>query len=308
MPFSVPVETLPVKGTLTRFAPPDRHPDPPPSLAVEAWDSLGVRPARIEPEDLDALFALHAPVLEMDVAGAFDLPGSAFLGSDGVRRLDTNRPLAYRYAATMPFAGRLRLQLTYVFWFPERPRTSPLDTLGGRFDGLVWRVTLDDDGEALLYDSIHPCGCYHQFFPGQLIEVREGARDLPEPPLIPKSAPVVTPPGRIVLRVATATHYLQQVYAAEVPAVGGTGATRSYGMAPYARLYAVGRGNAAGSFFDARGRVPGSERGERFYLWPMGVPSPGAMRDRGRQATAFLGRRHFDDADLLDTLFRAAGT
>jgi hypothetical protein len=28
------------------------------------------------------------------------------------------------------------------------------------------------------------------------------------------------------------------------------------------------------------------------------------MRDRGRQATAFLGRRHFDDADLLDALFR----
>jgi hypothetical protein len=27
------------------------------------------------------------------------------------------------------------------------------------------------------------------------------------------------------------------------------------------------------------------------------------MRERGRQATAFLGRRHFDDAELLDNLF-----
>jgi hypothetical protein len=27
------------------------------------------------------------------------------------------------------------------------------------------------------------------------------------------------------------------------------------------------------------------------------------MRERGRHATAFIGRRHFDDADLLDRLF-----
>jgi hypothetical protein len=34
----------------------------------------------------------------------------------------------------------------------------------------------------------------------------------------------------------------------------------------------------------------------------MGIPSPGAMRQRGLHATAFAGRRHFDDPDLLDTL------
>jgi hypothetical protein len=33
--------------------------------------------------------------------------------------------------------------------------------------------------------------------------------------------------------------------------------------------------------------------------WPTGVSSPGAMRERGRQAIAFVGRRHFDDADLM---------
>ena len=29
----------------------------------------------------------------------------------------------------------------------------------------------------------------------------------------------------------------------------------------------------------------------------------GAMRERGRRATAFLGRRHFDDPFLLDAVF-----
>ncbi len=35
----------------------------------------------------------------------------------------------------------------------------------------------------------------------------------------------------------------------------------------------------------------------------MGISSPGAMRQAGTQATAFVGRRHFDDADLLDLRF-----
>jgi len=49
--------------------------------------------------------------------------------------------------------------------------------------------------------------------------------------------------------------------------------------------------------------VHGSERGERFILWPMGIRSPGAMRQWGRHAVAFVGRRHFDDPFLISSLF-----
>jgi hypothetical protein len=52
--------------------------------------------------------------------------------------------------------------------------------------------------------------------------------------------------------------------------------------------------------------VQGSERGERVYFWPMGIREPGAMRIWGRHATAFVGRRHFDDPDLLERYFRRA--
>ncbi len=53
----------------------------------------------------------------------------------------------------------------------------------------------------------------------------------------------------------------------------------------------------------ADGIVPGSERGERWLFWPMGVPEPGAMRQWGRHATAFVGRRHFDDPWLFERYF-----
>jgi hypothetical protein len=50
--------------------------------------------------------------------------------------------------------------------------------------------------------------------------------------------------------------------------------------------------------------IAGTERGERFLFWPMGIASPGAMRQAGTQATAFVGRRQFDDADIVEKRFR----
>jgi len=49
--------------------------------------------------------------------------------------------------------------------------------------------------------------------------------------------------------------------------------------------------------------MPGTERGERALFWPMGIESPGAMRQWGRHPTAFVGRRHFDEPRLLEQRF-----
>ena len=35
----------------------------------------------------------------------------------------------------------------------------------------------------------------------------------------------------------------------------------------------------------------------------MGVREPGAMREWGRHPTAFIGRRHFDEARLIERYF-----
>jgi hypothetical protein len=35
----------------------------------------------------------------------------------------------------------------------------------------------------------------------------------------------------------------------------------------------------------------------------MGIAEPGAMRQWGHQATAFVGIRHFDDPDLIERYF-----
>ena len=58
------------------------------------------------------------------------------------------------------------------------------------------------------------------------------------------------------------------------------------------------------SIYRPDGIVDGTERLERFLLWPMGIASPGAMRQWGTHATAFVGRRHFDDPSLFEDAFR----
>jgi hypothetical protein len=62
-------------------------------------------------------------------------------------------------------------------------------------------------------------------------------------------------------------------------------------------------GGGTRSLYAADGLVTGTERAERFLFWPMGIASAGAMRQWGHHATAFVGRRHFDDPNLLDKRF-----
>jgi hypothetical protein len=56
------------------------------------------------------------------------------------------------------------------------------------------------------------------------------------------------------------------------------------------------------SLYGQDGIVDASARTERFLLWPFGIASPGAMRQWGAHAIAFIGRRHFDDPFLLEKL------
>jgi hypothetical protein len=57
------------------------------------------------------------------------------------------------------------------------------------------------------------------------------------------------------------------------------------------------------SLFGPDGIIAGTERSASWLYWPTGVTAPGAMRQWGRQATAFVGKRHFDEPHLLDRYF-----
>ncbi|MDG4598141.1 MAG: hypothetical protein P9F75_21030 [Candidatus Contendobacter sp.] len=268
-------------------------------VATIPRDALGI--PEPNPVQLQALFAAHAPVWEVDVVTDADRPGAPYWRADGVPTVDPAQPTVYHYVSHARWRGEPLLQLNYLIWFAARPRTGAFDLLGGPLDGVLWRVTLDRAGRPLLYDSIHACGCYHLLFPGPALRLRAETADWAEPPLVPQPAPTVGEGERVVVRLASGSHELQRVYADRA------GAVTKLDEREYAALYAVPVENGPSrGLFGPDGLVAGSERAERWLLWPTGVPSPGAMRERGRHAIAFVGRRHFDDADLLDRVFEPA--
>ena len=290
--YALPLEELPQQGRLQRWASPAQS--KPSSEEIRHWlhterDPLGI--PRLDQAQQAALFTRFAPVWEVDVVDDNDRIGTIRWQQQAY--VDLQRPSEYRLLSHTLLGGEVLTQLNYLVWFPARPGN---DIYAGWLDGLFWRVTLDSDGRPLLYDSIHPCGCYHLFFPTPALKLRG---DLPswyyEQPLLPQQAPAAE---RLVIRVSSARHYIERVYPANetlsaIPLL----------VLPYDELRALPAGDGWHSLFGRHGLVAGSERPERFLFWPMGIRSPGAMRQWGRHPTAFVGRRHFDAPDLIETLF-----
>ncbi len=268
-------------------------------LASVPRDALGM-PA-LDAKLGTALLDRHAPVLEIRHLAEHDRPGRVVWGADGQPAVQTDEPVVYRRLAFTRLGGETLVQLVYLVWFSERPRTGPLDLLGGRLDGVIWRVTLDGQGQPLLYDSIHACGCYHLFFPDPQLREKPSPESGIEWVFSP--APLVRPgPGeRVVLRLDAATHYLMSVGVSPEP--GGTAYTFADEDALRSLPWPAGGPQARRSLYGEDGIVAGTQRGERWLFWPMGVPDPGAQRQWAHHATAFVGRRHFDDPFLIEQRF-----
>lgn len=301
-------------------------------------DALGL--PRLTPAQAQRLLAQHAPVIEVEERGPFDRFGRPLWpGADGAPgpRVDTTQGVVYTRIAHTRFEERWLLQLVYTLWFPERPARSSWDLLAGALDGVVVRLTLDESGRPLLMDTIHACGCYHMFFASAALVPREGAPRHEEWLFAPMLLPELGIDERLVVRISSASHDvsgLARAGRAELarPAASGV-LPGSYELLDEAELRSLPlppqQASAPGmassvapartaspsapaqprrSLYAPDGLVRGTERGERFLFWPMGIASAGAMRQWGHHATAFVGRRHFDDVDLIEQRFVRAGS
>jgi hypothetical protein len=331
--FALPVERLPTHGVRVRYRPVPAEDTatlaglPATPLAREhgdgspaAIDALGI--PRLTRAQGWELLARHAPLLDIDTATVDDRLGRMTWRSDtGVPMpaADTALPAAYARIAFARLGAKVRVQLVYTFWFPARPAQHAADALAGALDAIVWRVTLDDRGAPagadaerfvpLAYDSIHACGCYHLFFPTARVRERPQPESIDEGLFAPRAIDAPRAGERLVLHVASRTHYLQQIGIDVETAAAASGAPAlRYALRDEdeLRVLPLPRGGTR-SIYDERGLVPGTERPERFFFWPMGIESAGQMRQWGRHATAFVGRRHFDDPDLLERYFEVVG-
>ena len=304
--FSALLESLPVRGEQVTYAPPATPTLAPAATAshLQHWSDnpLGI-PTPASDELYWTLLA-YAPVFTVDTETGDDRIGALERDQEQVVRVAAQDAVVYGYASHARWREAVVLQLNYVIWFPARPSDGAFDLLGGHLDGITWRVTLAPDGTVLVADTMHNCGCYHLFFPStRLRPVAFGAAE-EERPFVPQPLPSLRPGERFELRIESRTHYVQRVLAV----ADLSGSARRYELRHYDVLRSLAAPDGTRrSLFGPDGIVPGTERGERFLFWPMGVPDPGAMRQRGHHATAFVGRRHFDDPWLIERSFETVG-
>ena len=284
-------------------------------------DALGV--PQFASSDAALLLRAYAPDLHIETRGPYDrfgalhwgadliLPGSLPPGAAQSPSVLIDQPVMYQRLAYTRYQGQTLLQMVYSIWFPERPRGSGVDLLSGQLDSVVLRLTLAPDGTPWLYDSIHSCGCYHLFFP------TPSAKALPPPTrgkalgseqiewaFVPAALPALKVGQRMTLHLESQTHYVEGLRpAASAADQPPTPYTLQADAALRTLPLSGGSSGITRSAFWPNGIVPGTERGERLLFWPMGIDSPGAMRQWGRQPTAFVGRRHFDDARLIEERF-----
>ena len=261
-------------------------------------DALGI--PKYTQESLDALFAIHAPVWEVEAKGNYDRIGAPFWAANKELQVNTHKPATYTQLSFTRFEGKILTQLNYIIWFPSRPKPHAWDLYGGRFDGVNFRVTLNADGSALLYETIHNCGCFYTIYPTKKLHIRSKI-DYAEPPLILKTPPLDTASEVMVVAMESKTHYVRHLYARPRQMQP----EKVYAYEDYQQLRSLPLPvSGRRSMFGQDGIVPDSKRLERFILWPSGVFSPGAMRQWGRHAVALVGKRHFDDPFYLEKIFK----
>jgi len=314
--YATPFPEIPVRGQRIRYVPaPSAAPADPVAglLASDARTAAALAMPALSPAAAWTLLQQHAPVLVVDTVDDNDRIGRLAWRISGDQLYVTaqvNEPGAYARVAWTEFGGAAALQLVYTFWFPARPATAPFDAQAGRLDGLVWRATLDAAGRPLVYDSIHPSGSYHLFFPTQNVRERpqpvDGEGSLDDMMFAPQVVHSPGPSERMLVFVSSGSHQIQRVAVDQPQPAPGV----PYALADENALRALPLPAAAGggtrSIFEPDGLVPGTERNERLIYWPMGIPSAGQMRQWGHHATALIGRRHFDDPRLLDRYFTLA--
>lgn len=244
--------------------------------------------------ELQALFRHFAPIISVETRDQNDVPGRPGRGIGGELRM-LSEPVVYTLLTHARWQEQVLPQLVYAVWFPARPREGSFDIYAGAMDGFVWRVTLGAKGLPLVYDYMHACGCYHQWLQvAGGLQAKGHGNGGGEPLWIVDT--VAPGKGRVVLYLSSREHHLVDLRFED-----GSHAGDSYRLAAYQALR--GQSYAGGRLFDADGMLPGSERSERWLLWPAGIPSAGAMRQWGHHAVAFTGRRHFDDPFLLERYF-----
>ena len=260
---------------------------------------FGYRP-NVKQLQENQLLASHAPNWYVDGSSNANLPGAPYWEGQQLE-VNTQKPTTYAFVSEARFNQRPVTQLNYILWFAERPRLKRLDWVAGKHDAVVFRVNLDQDGEVIAYDSIHLCGCWYRLFLPDSWSFNRSQSYWREPISMHRVRLPAKSSPRMAIFIQSDTHQIQYIQPEAELVVKNyeVASSKHYALKPFSQLLKLPTATGVRPVFNAKGYVSGSERPERWLFWPMGVRNPGALRRFGDHAMSFVGRRYFDDPNLL---------
>jgi hypothetical protein len=298
------------------------------AMTEKTFDCVALwRPQR---SDDTALIAKYAPIIgvewpaqrghgaDVDRVGRV---GLSRIGKSIEVSIDPSAPTIYAYTSAAKIDGRRFRQLNYVWWFSERPEMVKNDPVAGRIDGSVLRITLDVNDKPMFVESSLNCGCAHEVFVANKIELaaREafgtplnGKRFAVEKTLPDKHDVVVvdtfdvgSQAGRPLVLLSAGYHEVCQVKfdSSEQADLLEIKEEITYQLADYGILDALPLGGGIASMFGPDGLVHHAGRPEGFLLVPSGILSAGQPRKRGTQRIRWDDHLH-DDPHLLENTLR----
>jgi hypothetical protein len=232
-----------------------------------------------------ALAETLAPQLLM--ASTSDRPGAPVLTAAGPT-IDRKRATIYYLPSYARVGDRMLIQISYFVWFAG--------SNGKGLDGLIWRVTVDEQARPILYETIRANGFDHLWFPKDGIVAR--SQNDPLLMQVPQTAPSS---GPFAVRLSNGVHDVQRLIASDALQSVRSGKLE---LRPYEDLMTLAApGGGTRSLFGADGLVTGIRQPGYAVYEQAGITAPGALRRWGDHRSSPLGALYFDDPMLLRQSF-----
>jgi hypothetical protein len=298
--FDTNLKDLPVDGSLRAFVPGKGQPLGRERIR-EIIEESRENPLRVPFPDAirkKELVEVFAPIFIQDMAASYDRLGEMRWENHRIE-VNPEKPTVYYYFSHTLLKGEPILQINYAIWYSERAGDRPPSIEKGHLDGLIIRISLDDQGRPFMGEAMSNCGCYHLFAPDRERVDRILSRPLMFDAMVPQWLPEISSGERLGIRINSGWHQVQRL-----DSVKEAPDPIAYELVPYEVLETLPHEDGrTESIFNEYGIAKGSERVERFILFSMGIPSVGSMRQRGHHAIELIGRAHFDDPLLFEQNF-----
>lgn len=296
--FAVPTADLDSPGTLVlwKAKPYTLGPvTPADGFAGAVRDALGR--VGLTENQWELLANRFAPSFLIETAGKLDRIGTP---SRGEQRpfVDVSRPVVDFQADYARLGSQSLIQFNYFVWFPGRAPDGTRGAGNATLDGLIWRVTLDANGQPLVYDTIHASGFDHLWFPLPALTLR---RDVQGDTVL---SPQPEVPAQFVVRLRAGRHEVRRLVAAEDVRASEV---QEFELRRYEKLLTLPLpGGGTGSLFGPDGTVTASdaEKGPRSNA--SGSAWTGPIRQWGHHPTSLRADLYFDDPRLLEKHFMLA--